>query len=637
MESGIKILHLEDNPTDVQLVQSLLERANLKVEYFFTDNEKDFHYYLESQKFDIILSDFDLPGYSGKGALLYVKNNYPHIPFVFVSGVLGEDAAIQSMLYGATDYVLKTKMERLVPAILRAFNEKQERIARQRMENELQKLSRAIEQSPVSVVITDSNGIIEYVNSTTLKISGYTSAELIGKNPRIFSSGENSKKTYQNLWKKISSGKIWKGEFLNKNKYGELYWESASISPIFDKNKTITSFLAIKEDITERKNLTRELINAKEKAEESDRLKTAFLQNISHEIRTPMNAIVGFSEFLNDADVSAEMRKQYTEIILQNSDQLLSIISNIINIASIEAGQEKIYENEINLNATLKHLHKQISANDLKRNVSFNLIPYLPYEDRIVSDETKLSQVLNNLIGNALKFTKQGHVNFGYVVKANELEFFVEDTGIGIPPEMHDEIFKRFRQIDTNIAREYGGTGLGLPVSKAYIELLGGKMWVQSEPGKGSTFYFTIPYKRAKRNISSAKHSKNASIIELVEPKTVLVAEDEDSNFKLMEALLLNLNLNIVRAITGVEAIETCKSKHIDVVLMDIQMPVMDGYEATRQIREFMPILPIIAQTAYATTKDKNYAIACGCTDFISKPFKKELFISKVKEQLDRF
>ena len=201
---------------------------------------------------------------------------------------------------------------------------------------------------------------------------------------------------------------------------------------------------------------------------------------------------------------------------------------------------------------------------------------------------------------------------------------------------MGEEIFKRFRQVESTIARQYGGPGLGLSISKAYVELLGGKMWFISKLDKGSTFYFTIPYKRAKKNHAKLNQPVWQAKNKTTELKTILVAEDENDNFILMEALLINLNINIIRAMTGVEAIETCKSKHVDIVLMDIKMPVMDGYEATKQIRKFMPDLPIIAQTAYATDTDKNKAMECGCTDFISKPFSKGLLVSKVREQLNK-
>ena len=636
METTIKILHLEDNPKDAQLVQSVLKNANITFEYFSADNEKTYLNHLKNQKIDIILSDFNLPDYSGTGALLYAKSNYPTIPFVFVSGTMGEDAAIESLLNGATDYVLKNKMERLVPAVHRAYNEVQEKKVRNRVEQECQKLSRAVEQSPNSVIIADTKGIIEYVNPSTIKLSGYTKEELVGRKQQIFSSAENPEDEYLLVWENLNTGKMWQGEFRNQKKNGEFYWESASISPIWDANGKITNFVTIKEDITERKKLTHDLIAAKEKAEESDRLKTAFLNNISHEIRTPLNAIVGFSEFLNDPDLDTNTRKQYTDIIIQNSDQLLAIISAIVSISTIEAGQETVTPTEMNLNSTLKLVHDQFNDTARKHNVTLNMIPYLPYEDRIVTDEIKVVQILTNLVSNAVKFTNKGHINFGYIVKNNELEFFVEDTGIGIPIDMREDIFTRFRQVESTMARQYGGTGLGLSISKAYVELLGGKIWVNSELDRGSTFYFTIPYVKGRKTPVAEKTTVKGTATKRIASKTILLAEDEDSNFKLMEALLLNLNVNIIRAITGVEAIQTCKSKHVDAVLMDIKMPVMDGYEATKKIREFMPTVPIIAQTAYASSTDKSRALACGCNDFISKPFRKELFLSKVNEYLYR-
>ena len=636
MESAIKILHLEDNHLDAQLVQSVLKRANVKFEYFFSDNEKDFLDCLEKQDIDIILSDYNLPDYSGTEALLLAKNKYPYIPFVFVSGTMGEDAAIESLLNGATDYVLKNKMERLVPAVYRAFNEAEEQKARLRAEKELHKLSRAVEQSPNSIIITDTNGIIEYVNPATSRVSGYSGKELIGRNPRIFSSGELPQESWTILWETIAAGKVWQGELHNKKKNGELYWETASISPILDSNNITTHYLAIKEDITEHKKLTLNLIAAKEKAEESDRLKTAFLNNISHEIRTPMNAIIGFSEFLDDPDLLPDKRKQFTDIIVYNCNQLLSIISDIISIATIEAGQEIVTEKETDLNKILKQLHEQFLIDAKKQNIYLNLKPYLPtVKEKVMTDEAKLVQVLTNLIGNALKFTKQGYVNFGYDVKNTEIEFSVEDTGIGIPPEMHEEIFKRFRQVEITSARQFGGSGLGLSISKAYVELLGGKMWLVSKLNNGSTFYFTIPFKKATKSGAEEKQTINKTATDFTEPKTLLVAEDEDSNFMLMQILLSGLNVSIIRVINGAEAVEICRSnKHIDLVLMDIKMPVMDGYEATKQIREFLPGLPIIAQTAYTTELDKQKALACGCNDFISKPFKKEILISIIKAQL---
>ena len=211
-----------------------------------------------------------------------------------------------------------------------------------------------------------------------------------------------------------------------------------------------------------------------------------------------MNAIVGFSGFLNEPGLASSKRKQYTDIIVQSSNQLLSIITDIIDIATIESGQEQVYETEIRLNAALKILHEQFLIKAEKQNVKLNLkLSLHDDQDTIVSDEIKLAQILTNLIGNALKFTKKGRVNIGYRVKGHELEFSVEDTGIGIPSEMHEEIFNRFSQVESTVARQFGGSGLGLSISKAYVGLLGGNMWLESEPNKGSIFFFTIPYKKS--------------------------------------------------------------------------------------------------------------------------------------------
>jgi PAS domain S-box-containing protein len=635
-QKTVRILHLEDDPSDSILVQSVLKKAKIKFEYFFADNEKDYCSFLEKNEIDLILSDYHLPDYSGSEALTLANEKYPLIPFVFLSGAMGEDAAIESMLNGATDYVLKNKMERLVPAVKRAFNEAQERKARQKAERELKKISRVVQQSPNSIIITDTFGNIEYINPAAIKLTGFTKEEVLGKNPRIFSSGEKPKEEYAILWETISSGEDWKGLFHNKKKNGELYWESASISPIFDGNGTISHYMAIKEDISKKKAIEEELISAKEKAEESDRLKTAFLHNISHEIRTPMNAIIGFSGFLNEPDLVPEKRKYFTEIIIKSSNQLLSIISDIVSIATIEAGQEKIIEKEINLNTMLNLLYEQFLVKAQMQNITLSVSQYLPENDStILCDETKLVQILSNLIANALKFTAKGFINFGSGIKGSEVEFFVEDSGIGIPKEMHEKVFERFRQVESTTSRQYGGSGLGLSISKAYVELLGGKIWLNSECNKGTTFFFTTPFK--KSNISAPEEifvSENIKI-ENERTKTLLVAEDEDSNFILIEELLSDFNITIIRAINGRDAVSACRSNDtIDLVLMDIKMPVMDGYEATKQIREFNKHIPIIAQTAYSSDLDKRKAFDCGCNDFISKPFKKEDLFLKVREQL---
>ena len=394
-------------------------------------------------------------------------------------------------------------------------------------------------------------------------------------------------------------------------------------------------FAVVFNDVTKNKQYEKELIDAKEKAEEGDRLKTAFLNNISHEIRTPLNAIVGFARLLDNSDLVNEKRNHFAEIISESSEQLIGIITDIINISTIETGQEKIEEREINLHQILWKLYHKFVNHTKKQNKDISLNLILPEEELLIkSDEIKLVQTFNNLISNALKFTEKGFVNFGYVTKGDELEFFVKDTGIGIPKEMYNEIFGRFRKVESETINHIRGSGLGLSISKAYIELLGGKIWLTSELNQGSTFYFSIPLKRVNKIPLTSTVPDDLSCA-IKTPLTILVAEDEDYNYLFLEALLSEMKVDLIRANNGLEAIEICKTdKQIDLILMDLKMPVMDGFEATKQIKQFRPDIPVIAQTAYAMLIDKDKAFAAGCNDFICKPFRKENLISKIMGQL---
>lgn len=411
-------------------------------------------------------------------------------------------------------------------------------------------------------------------------------------------------------------------------------WALSTKMPLTDQQGNIIGTFGISRNITERKQAEVELVKAKEKAEESDRLKTAFLHNISHEIRTPMNAIVGFSEYLNNPNLEADRREYYTDIIIRSSNQLLSIITDIVNIATIEAGQEKVHETEVDLNSMLRLLYDQYLLKAQKQNIFLSY--KLGLDDsaaKIVTDETKLTEILSNLLGNAIKFTKDGYVDFGYKQHGALLEFYVKDTGIGIPKEMHNEIFDRFRQVETSSDRRFGGSGLGLSISKAYATMLGGDIWLNSEPGRGSEFSFTIGYKRAEGN-EIAEIPFSGGLSEAFDKsQTILIAEDEDYNFLLLQELLSILGVQIIRARNGREAVEICMSDTpIHLILMDIKMPGMDGYEATRRIKELRPNVTIIAQSAYTIESEKARALASGCSDFISKPIRQDTLLSKVKD-----
>ena len=358
------------------------------------------------------------------------------------------------------------------------------------------KLSKGIEQSPVSIEITDVNGIIEYVNPGFCKKTGYSPEEIIGKHARVLRSEKMPPEIYIDMWETISTGGVWNNELLNKKKDGSTFWESVTLTSIKNDKKIITNYIAIKEDITERKKMQAELIQSKEKAEESDRLKSAFLANMSHEIRTPLNSIIGFSELLGDSDFDKEQKNEFIQTIVDNGNNLLVIISDIMDFSMLEARQMKIRKEAISIQKLLNDLLNDFSIKANKKGIEFRIDQSLNNPDiQFESDLYRIKQIFNNMIGNALKFTKQGFVEIGYQLKDEVVTFHVKDTGIGIDPAFHQSIFERFRQVDLAKTRKYGGNGLGLAISKNLTELLGGNIWVESEPNKFSNFFFTIPVK----------------------------------------------------------------------------------------------------------------------------------------------
>ncbi|MCY1634382.1 PAS domain-containing sensor histidine kinase [Marinifilum sp. D737] len=357
----------------------------------------------------------------------------------------------------------------------------------------LTKLSNAVEQSPASIVITNTKGEIEYVNPIFCKLTGYGLEELIGENPRILKSGKQSAIVYKDLWQTISSGEKWKGEFYNKRKDSSYYWESASISPVVDDENSIIGYLKVGLDITEKKQIEAKLTHALLKAEENDRLKTAFLANLSHEVRTPLNGLLGFTDFIGDVNLTDEERKQYASIIKDCGNQLMSIMNDIMDASLLEAKKLQINVDPVSLDPFLLGLKNLHTVEAEKKKLSVKLDYMFNPNFEIHTDKGKLLQVLNNLIRNAIKFTKEGEIVIGCESLKDSVLFYVQDTGIGISPEHQRIIFSRFRQIENHLTRQHGGIGLGLSISKDIVELLGGELWVESAVERGSKFSFTIP------------------------------------------------------------------------------------------------------------------------------------------------
>lgn len=371
--------------------------------------------------------------------------------------------------------------------------------------------------------------------------------------------------------------------------------------------------------------------HAEQKARESDRLKTAFLQNISHEIRTPMNGIIGFAGLLDDHELSGDQKKEYLDIIIKSSERLLEIVNEVLDISMIETGNIHINEISVDLNLLLESIPASLEPLNTK-GIAIELRKGLPdMNSTILTDPVKLRQIIVNLLSNAIKFTEKGKIIFGYKLQKEELEFFVEDTGVGIGTEFQKMVFDRFYKSHLQSNRFYDGVGLGLSICKGNVELLKGRIWFKSELNKGTTFFFTIPYKTVVKIID--KESERVSPLKKMGEIFLLVAEDEESNFRYIKEILKNTEIVVLHAMNGKEAVDMCKENpRINVVLMDIKMPEMDGYEATRLIRQFRPGLTIIAQTAYALVNEKNLAIDAGCDDYISKPFKREHLLSMINK-----
>ena len=664
---------------------------------------------------------------------------------------------------------------------------------RKKDEDEIVKLSTAVEQSPSIIIITDLKGNIEYMNPVSCEITGYETNEVIGNNAGIFKSGDIADSSYKEIWDKIKAGNIWRGEFHNKKKNGELFWESASISPILNKEGVITNYIKVAEDITEKKrseqvqnvlfnisnaSLTTEnleelietiqqelgrildttnffmafynkedntfsspfmsdekdeydtwpagktvsayvahtsksllinesLINsmtdeglieivgtvpkagiivplifegvtqgvfaiqnyndknaynqsdievldfvsdqisisihrlkvvekieiALKKSTESDRLKTAFLQNISHEIRTPMNGIMGFTGLLKDTSLSGEEQQSYLDVIMISGKRMLNTLNDLMDMSMLETGQVKMNITNTNLNRELKFLHDFFELEVEKKGMKISYSSPLPDDEvTIKTDRDKLYAILTNLIKNAIKYSNDGEINIGYSKKGDFIELYVHDTGIGIPRNRQNAIFDRFVQADIEDVKVYEGSGLGLSISQAYIEMLGGSIWVESAEGVGSKFFFTIPCINNSDNKELEKPIVPKSK-ELKKNLTILIAEDEEIATEFLSIILESEGINIICANDGNEAVAKWNNNpEIDLILMDIKMPNKDGYEATKEIRSMNKKVIIIAQTAYALTGDYEKAIEAGCNDYITKPINKDKLLEMINK-----
>lgn len=491
--------------------------------------------------------------------------------------------------------------------------------------------------------VNDKAWTMLFVSNGARDLTGYSASEL--ENGELINYAdlvveEDRQYVWDQVQEGIRSNKPFKLVYRIMHKeLGERWvWEQGQkVGNVDNGEALLEGFIT---DITEKQKAEEDLILAKERAEQSDHLKTSFLANISHEIRTPLNAILGFSNLLHDEVYSEEKRKEYLSIIIQNGGQLLNLVNDIIDVSLIETGQVKVYPRDTDIGILLKELEKTYSKKkSLQNEVKLELdLSGCIAHSRFLIDGYRLKQIMINLLDNALKYTPQGKVSFGcrsLDPEKGELLLFVSDTGIGIPVEKQARIFERFYQVDNEIGQTGQGTGLGLAITRAYVDMMGGRIKLDSEPGRGTTFEILFNATRSEGE-SVVNHPREGSVAAPgLNGKVILAVEDQEHNMRLLEVALQHTGVEMIKKRDAESALEILKGDiHVDIVLMDIKLPGMDGLEATRQLRKIRPDLPVIAQTAYAMAGDEQNALDAGCVGYISKPLTKRALLKKLREHI---
>lgn len=647
----IHVLYLEHHKSDIDLTIRYFNNyaPHIKVEPVYTEQktlEKLIHN--PGQKdFQILLMDYNLPGIAVLPFIKMVRQEKKlDIPIIILTGQGNEDVAIQSLKLGANDYVVKRDnyLLRLPSMIQNAY----QHWLLERQKKELQESEtryRLLAENAGDVIFTlDIDLNYTYVSPSVYYLRGYHPHELINQNVIHSISPE----FYVQIREMFSKMLHWVNQSFQEKiepvtielkliKSDESsVWTEIKISILFDDDTKPIGFLGVTRDISYRKKAEKELLFAKEKAEENDRLKSAFLANMSHEIRTPMNGILGFADLLKKRNLTTEQKEQYIKVIEKSGERMLNLINDLIDISKIESNQIELDIRDTDINQLLDNLNDFFVMESEVKDIK--LIVKKPENSEhllVETDKDKLYAVLSNLVKNALKYTDKGSVEVGCLLKSGCFEFYVKDTGIGIPKEKINTIFDRFVQANNNISKVYEGAGLGLSIAKGYVELLKGKIWTESEVNKGSVFYFTLPCKfkqfSNKHHVDSKENSSDIS--DILKSLSVLIVDDDEFSRIYLFELLDGICKKTEFVTNGKELVEIFgKGNKYDLILLDLKMPLMDGFQAARKIREVNSDVIIIAQTAFAFSTDRDNALAAGCDDYLSKPLNREVLYKAIEK-----
>jgi len=650
MKKALRVLIVEDSEEDYNILLKELQQISAEVFSKRVDTQNNLKNALEQENWELVLSDFEMPGFSGLVALTVVRKYDLNIPFIFVSRVMGEAIAVKAMKMGATDYVMKGSLSRLVPAVERELRDaairKKQKLSEEAMHKSDRKWRELFENIRDGWVATDLEGKFTECNRAFEQMVGYTFDEL-------------TELTYQQItpvkWHKVEqeihfrkivelgySG-VYEKEYIRKD--GTVFPVELSSYIILNDAGKQMGMWGLARDITERKKMENELKMTIERAEESSRLKSSLLLNISHELRTPMNGILGFAQFLKDEQTDPD-NIEMADNIVSSGKRLMATLNSILDLAALESDRTAIDIQEVNLFSVIKEVISNFR--DIARKRDIQIVLDCPSELTLHLDRNLFSNIIHHLIDNAVKFTKKGSVSVKvetenrYGEKSALIQ--ITDTGIGISPKQMKFIFEPFRQGSEGLGRIYEGTGLGLTLCKKLTDIMHGEIFVESRPGEGSTFFLRFPVTTEKGTISSVLSGKSLNKKKEPEEKGlapehrpyVLIVEDNQINCDLFGRYISDL-ASIDKVYDGFEAVKMARAKVYDAILMDINLSSeMDGISATREIRSIKGYasVPIIAVTGFATFHEKEHIMSGGLTHYIAKPFEKESLRKLLKEAL---